>query len=162
MTAKRGFILRIGGFTLIELIVVITIIGIMSGVGALAYQKSVRQSRDERRKVDLESIRSALELYRSNQVNGNYPMATTALAPAYITLPTDPLTAVAYPYSRIPPTCNNTAPNFCTGYVMQITLEDTASMYRVGQHGVLPCVPEICSDFIDNDCDSVVDEAACT
>lgn len=59
------------GFTLIELLVVISIISILIAVGAVSYQKSVKLSRDSKRKTDLEQIRQALETYRSEV--GSYP-----------------------------------------------------------------------------------------
>lgn len=62
------------GFTLIELIVVIAILGILLTAGFASYTNTRRTSRDARRKVDLEQIRSALELYRSD--NFDYPDAT--------------------------------------------------------------------------------------
>jgi general secretion pathway protein G len=58
-------------FTLIEILVVIAIIGVMAGVGINSYQAAIASSRDARRKADLENLRSALELYRSN--NNLYP-----------------------------------------------------------------------------------------
>lgn len=54
------------GFTLIELMVAITIIGILITISATAYQGANRSSRDAERKSDLEDIRSALEIYRSD------------------------------------------------------------------------------------------------
>ena len=60
-------------FTLIELLIVITIIGMLSVVTASSYTSVTRSSRDARRKTDLEQLRSALEQYRSN--NGTYVTA---------------------------------------------------------------------------------------
>lgn len=59
------------GFTLIEILVVITIIGILSTVTAITFSSSLRSSRDARRKADINQIKAALELYRSN--NAVYP-----------------------------------------------------------------------------------------
>src|SRR3990167_466676 len=61
------------GFTLIELIVVIAIIGILSVMGVLAYSSNMRTARDGKRKADLEQLRAALEMYRSNDPLGEYP-----------------------------------------------------------------------------------------
>ncbi len=58
-------------FTLIEILVVVTIIGLLAGVGAVTYSQFIKQSRDARRKADLELIRSALEQYRAD--NDTYP-----------------------------------------------------------------------------------------
>jgi len=59
------------GFSLIEILVVVAIIGVLSGIGITSYQAAIISSRDARRKADLENIRGALELYRSN--NNTYP-----------------------------------------------------------------------------------------
>jgi general secretion pathway protein G len=59
------------GFTLIEILVVITIIGVLATVGAGTYSTLTKNSLDARRKADLEEIRAALEMYKSN--NGLYP-----------------------------------------------------------------------------------------
>lgn len=92
------------GFTLIELLVVIAIIGILIAVGAVSYLTAQKQSRDSRRKADLEQVRQALETYRSEI--GHYPTTagggTGALDPDYITLvPADPGSA-ASPYVYTP------------------------------------------------------------
>lgn len=69
----KSFRTRTLGFTMIEIMIVMTIIGMIVAMGGAAYSNAVRQGRDARRKVDLDQIRSALELYRSNDVNGTYP-----------------------------------------------------------------------------------------
>lgn len=63
---------RITGFTLIEILVVATIIGLLAAAGAVSYSQFVKQSRDAKRKADIEQIRAAVEMYRSN--NGSYPL----------------------------------------------------------------------------------------
>lgn len=72
---KRSFINNKGftlirkpceGFTLIELLIVIVIIGILTGISVFALAGSRESARDVRRKVDLEQIRSALQIYRSD------------------------------------------------------------------------------------------------
>lgn len=59
------------GFTLIEILVVIVIIGILAGFSLTAFSSSRKTARDARRKADLEQIRAALEIYRAD--NGQYP-----------------------------------------------------------------------------------------
>ncbi len=89
-----------GGFTLIELLIVIAIIAILLAVGTTSYLTASKQSRDSRRKTDLEQIRQALEMYRSE--NGTYPAqgagnTPSGLTPTYITtLPADPKEGTYY------------------------------------------------------------------
>jgi general secretion pathway protein G len=59
------------GFSLIEILVVATIIGLLAAGAAISYGQFMKQSRDAKRKTDLEQVRAALEMYRSN--NNNYP-----------------------------------------------------------------------------------------
>ncbi len=54
------------GFTLIELMVVIVIICILAGLTLSGSFGARKVARDGRRKADLEQIRSALEMYRSD------------------------------------------------------------------------------------------------
>ena len=55
-----------GGFTLIELLVVIALIGILMAISLAALSQSKKSARDTKRKSDLEQIRSALEIYRTD------------------------------------------------------------------------------------------------
>lgn len=59
------------GFTFVELLVVITIIGIIFASAAAAFTVITVRSRDARRGSDLEVIRQALEMCRS--IDGVYP-----------------------------------------------------------------------------------------
>lgn len=59
------------GFTLVELLIVVAIIGVLATL-LMANFIGVRQrARDAQRKADIRQIQSALELYRSDQ--GSYP-----------------------------------------------------------------------------------------
>ncbi len=62
---------RDSGFTFVELLVVISIIGIIFATGVVTYTSISVRSRDARRKTDLESIRQSLEICRS--LAGSYP-----------------------------------------------------------------------------------------
>src|SRR3989344_5830519 len=59
------------GFTLIELLVVMTIIAILIAVVSASFINAQMKGRDGRRKNDLKSVQSALDLYF--ETNGKYP-----------------------------------------------------------------------------------------
>lgn len=59
------------GFTLVELMVTVSIIAILIAIGIASYSSVNKRSRDTKRKSDIEQIRSGLEMYRAQ--NGSYP-----------------------------------------------------------------------------------------
>lgn len=59
------------GFTLVELLVAISIIGVILSISFFGIQNARKSSRDAKRKSDLESVRSALEMYKAD--TGKYP-----------------------------------------------------------------------------------------
>ena len=52
------------GFSLIELMVVIAIIGILAAAGMVGYSSAVKKARDSRRKSDIQSLAQSLTVYR--------------------------------------------------------------------------------------------------
>jgi len=95
------------GFTLIEVLVVISIIGVLMSLLLVSYQSARKTARDGKRKADLEQIRSALEMCRAD--TNKYPTSiyegitesiicegTTYLQ----TTPKDPATNERYYYNR--------------------------------------------------------------
>ncbi len=54
------------GFTLIELLVSISIIGIVVTIGIASFATINKNSRDVKRKSDIEQLRSAFEMYRAD------------------------------------------------------------------------------------------------
>lgn len=81
------------GFTIIEMIIVIAVIGILTGIGLVHYQNIRELARDARRKSDLAYIRLALALY--NDDYGSYPMpvANSGAGPD-ISVPISPATTI--------------------------------------------------------------------
>ena len=63
--------MRQQGFTLVEIIVVVTIISLLSGVSFFAYGEASKKTRDKDRQADLRTLQAAVELYK--QKNGRYP-----------------------------------------------------------------------------------------
>lgn len=64
------------GFSLIELLIAITIIAIISTVGFSTFSQSQMRARDAKRKEDLKAITIALELFY--QKNGRYPCSAAS------------------------------------------------------------------------------------
>lgn len=66
-------------FTLIEVLVVISIIGILMSILVLNFEESRKRARDNVRKSDLKSVQLALEVYKAQ--NGKYPDPGCGVAP---------------------------------------------------------------------------------
>ena len=107
------------GFSLIELLVVISIIGILMALSLFGISSSREASRDAVRKGDLELIRGGLEIYKADcndypasitkdqpLVGDGTPASTCLAANTYISsVPKDPLDdARLYRYARLTPT----------------------------------------------------------
>jgi prepilin-type N-terminal cleavage/methylation domain-containing protein len=65
------------GFTLVELMVVISIIGLMSSIVLVSFNRSRMKARDARRLEDMHTIQTALEMYYDKY--GYYPDNTDLL-----------------------------------------------------------------------------------
>lgn len=85
-------------FTLIEILVVISIIGLLAAVAAVSYSTLNRNARDARRKADIEQIRAALEMYRSNDPLSQYPAFQGSCASLLTSVP-----SMATYLPRVPP-----------------------------------------------------------
>lgn len=59
------------GFSLMEILVVIAIVGILTSILVVNYNQARQSSRDKIRQSDLKALQLAIELYRSQ--NGTYP-----------------------------------------------------------------------------------------
>ena len=132
------------GFTLIEVLVAVTIIAVLISIGVVSYGSVNRRSRDAKRKGDMEQLRSALEMYRAD--NSYYPNAgsgswanTSGLSPVLVStylpaIPFDPKSTQTYRYKAT----NLTGGNYY-GYCMSAFLEsenpnDTCTPDTVSSH----------------------------
>lgn len=61
------------GFTLLEILVVMVILGVLVTIGLRSFATSQMRARDAKRKRDLEQVVNALEMYRSDK--GYYPVS---------------------------------------------------------------------------------------
>lgn len=65
------------GFTLVELIISIAIIGILMALASVSFGNAQKKARDSRRRQDMESVQKAAEQYYL--VSGNYTYSTSVV-----------------------------------------------------------------------------------
>ncbi len=110
-----------GGFTLLELLIVIVIIGILALLIIPNITSAPKKARDTKRKTDITTVRKGLEEYFVN--NNVYPTLLTDLqsgsAPIIKTVPTDPKNSGVYVYTYTPANTNST-------YTLTACLENDA------------------------------------
>lgn len=143
------------GFSLIELLIVITIIAVLIGAGTVSWTNAQQKGRDAKRKSDLKAVQQALEVYF--QTNGKYPDNSTPVAgsircnvgiaaninwgSAFICnsvnylnlLPQDPTSQSTSGYYYV----SSGTPPTPTSYVISADLENNNDPDRTG----LPCTP---------------------
>ena len=80
------------GFTLLELIVVLALLGLLLGIALPAYRDATERAREAVLREDLQRMRAALDEYFSDQ--GEYPQTLPDLVDSgYLrSIPTDPIT----------------------------------------------------------------------
>jgi general secretion pathway protein G len=91
----RGSRARQNGFTLLELLVVMTIIGILAAIAVPALKNSPQRAREATLKEDLFAMRSVIDQYHGDK--GNYPAdLATLVTDGYLRkVPVDPMTKSA-------------------------------------------------------------------
>lgn len=87
--------LRQGGFTLIELMIVVSIVGILATLAVPSYRTAVIKAKEGALRQDLFSLRDVIDQHRADK--GKYPETLTALVSSgYLrNMPVDPLTGSA-------------------------------------------------------------------
>ncbi len=134
---------------MIELLVIVSIIGLLASVVLASLNSARSKARDAKRISDLKQIQTALELYYST--NGSYPNVSicesalisgfptwnacwATLLSGYIAMPLDPLNSTStynwysYQYGTQRNGCSNLAPGGAAGkYVLTARLENSAT-----------------------------------
>lgn len=91
-STRRTHATGTAGFTLVEILLVVVIIGMLATIAAINVPKFLGQGREGKVKADINSIAAAVEAY--NMVEGKYPASLSSLTegndPYLKTLPKDP------------------------------------------------------------------------
>lgn len=95
------------GFTLIEILVAVSIIALLTVLGVTNFMVANKKARDGKRQGDLEQIKAALEIYRADQrdypTTAEWPGAGGTLSSGTSTymqnIPDDPTTSRDYYYA---------------------------------------------------------------
>jgi len=80
------------GFTLIELMIVISIVMILLGIAAVQYQKSVQRAREATLKQDLQAMRQSIDNYTLDKQAAPQSLDDLAQAGYLRMVPKDPMT----------------------------------------------------------------------
>jgi len=80
------------GFTLIELMIVITIIFILIGMAIGRYDRAVQRAREAALKTDLQTMRNAIDNYTMDKMSAPQSLEDLKSAGYMREIPTDPIT----------------------------------------------------------------------
>lgn len=89
---RRGRGRRQGGFTLVELMVVMLIISVLAAIAIPAYIASLRNAREAVLKEDLHVMRQAIDSYTMDKEKGPQSLDDLVQAGYLKEIPTDPMT----------------------------------------------------------------------
>ncbi len=84
----------VDGFTFIEMVIVIMLLGILLGIAVPVYQAQIRSSKEQVLRHNLALIRERLDQYRADR--GRYPSSLQELVEAgyFREIPEDPITGL--------------------------------------------------------------------
>lgn len=125
------------GFSLLELLVVISIIGILVAVGTASYTGAQKKVRDSRRMQDLKAIQNAQEQYYIT--NGSYVHIRAGVSDntcfgsipeAMDKVPTDPKNVTPYTYRCFMPVENN---RYCAHVLLEASAGNCGGCTPQGQ-----------------------------
>lgn len=131
---KRPSALPSSGFSLIELLVVATIMIVLTTVALVSYRSAAMNSRNAKRQTDIQTVRQALVLYRSDE--GCYPGDSTYLTMIatiddYLSeTPFDPLGTIGSPLYTYTPS-GSCGTGQAAGFTLTATLEPDSASYSV-------------------------------
>lgn len=136
------------GFTIVELLIVIVIIGILAALVITTYSGIQKKARDTERKTDVNALHGQIEAYQAQ--NGKYPslanmndttFRTNNLKGLDNSALADPnnassqslcgtASANCYGYAVAPANCDNGTNGDCTGYTLTATLESGGTFVK--------------------------------
>lgn len=97
LKAIRKLLRNEKGFTMIELMIVIIIIGVLAAIAVPVYSEAAQKSKISRAKADLRTLESAISIYYAE--NNEYPENLDELVDDYIkAVPKDPWQKQDYDY----------------------------------------------------------------
>ncbi len=82
-----------GGFTLIELIIVMTIIGLLASIAIPSFVTSVKRAREAVLKSDLHTLRAAIDSYTVDKEQAPQTLDDLVQAGYLKSIPNDPMTS---------------------------------------------------------------------
>lgn len=96
--------IKSSGFTLVELMIVVAIIAVLSVIGVTVFSGIQKDSRDARRRADIDAIASAMEANYGKTVAGQYSAITAGFF-ANGVVPVDPTSTNVSPEGACPGVC---------------------------------------------------------
>ncbi len=139
------------GFTLLELLIVIAIIGILAGIIFASVSSARAAGRDTKKITEMKSMINAINIFYNT--NGYYPQTSTSLVPIYIPELPDNVYYIGL---------NGAAPQ-CGSYHIGVTLEKNNVVlnndkdFSSTNTGVLALVPpgNLCGNITGFNADSI-------